>query len=373
MARGLSKSVRRIGLALVMVVVVEYLVVPQLAGARKSLHLLGRVNVGFLVVAIALEFAAIVAYAQLTRAVLPQHVPSPPLGTVLRIDLATMSVSHTVPGGTAAGGALGYRLLTATGVTPTDAAFALGTQGIGSALVLNALLWLALMVSIATSGFNPLYGTAAVVGALLVGVLLLAVVSLTRGEERIIRVVARAARPIPLLDPEGLCRALRHVADRLRLLAADRALLLRAAAWASGNWLLDAASLWVFLGAFGHWVRPDKLFVCFGLANVLAAIPITPSGLGVVETVLTSSLIGFGAPRGVAILGVISYRLVNFWLPIPLGGLAYLSLKVGPAATREDKAEELRRAAERSMEERERTRQWAERTGLRVPRGMQRD
>src|SRR5207244_12246007 len=104
---GLSRSLRRIGLALVMVVVIEYLVLPQLAGARKSLNLLGQVNIGFLVVGVALEFAAIVAYAQLTRAVLPQHHEGPSLGTVLRIDLATMSISHTVPGGTAAGAAPG--------------------------------------------------------------------------------------------------------------------------------------------------------------------------------------------------------------------------------------------------------------------------
>jgi len=40
----------------------------------------------------------------------------------------------------------------------------------------------------------------------------------------------------------------------------------------------------------------------------------------------------FGAPKEIAILGVIAYRLVNFWLPIPIGGLAYLSLRVRPPA-----------------------------------------
>jgi uncharacterized membrane protein YbhN (UPF0104 family) len=52
------------------------------------------------------------------------------------------------------------------------------------------------------------------------------------------------------------------------------------------------------------------------------------------EAVLTSSLVGFGTPRGVAILGVISWRLVNFWLPIPAGGLAYLSLRAEAGAVR---------------------------------------
>ncbi len=109
------------------------------------------------------------------------------------------------------------------------------------------------------------------------------------------------------------------------MLGADRPLLARAGAWAAANWLLDAASLWVFVAAPGHRVAIDGLIVAFGLANVLAAIPITPGGLGVVEVVLTSTLVGFGTPRGIAVLGVITYRLVNFWIPIPVGALTYLS------------------------------------------------
>jgi hypothetical protein len=61
---------------------------------------------------------------------------------------------------------------------------------------------------------------------------------------------------------------------------------------------------------------------------VLAAIPLTPGGLGVVEATLTLTLVGFNTTRAIATLGVVGYRLVNFWLPIPVGGLAYLSLQV---------------------------------------------
>ena len=83
--------------------------------------------------------------------------------------------------------------------------------------------------------------------------------------------------------------------------------------------------------------------MAYGLANVLAVIPITPGGLGVIEATLTSVLVGFGTPRGVA-TGVIAYRLVNFWLPIPLGGLAYLSLQVNGGG-RASKRNRLRRGS----------------------------
>ena len=90
----------------------------------------------------------------------------------------------------------------------------------------------------------------------------------------------------------------------------------------------------MFLRAFGGTVNPINLIVAFGLANVLAAIPITPGGLGVVEAALTSTLVGFGLARSTAAVGVLAYRFVQFWLPIPLGGLSYASLKLGPLGRR---------------------------------------
>jgi len=70
------------------------------------------------------------------------------------------------------------------------------------------------------------------------------------------------------------------------------------------------------------------LFSAFGIANVAAAVPVTPSGLGVIEAALPLLLAGNGITRGVATLAVIGWRLVNFWLPIPFGAGAYLSLVV---------------------------------------------
>ena len=71
--------------------------------------------------------------------------------------------------------------------------------------------------------------------------------------------------------------------DEFAVLLEDRPLLIRAVTWATINWLLDAASLWVFVAAFSHFISPIDLLVAYGLANILAAIPITPGGLGVVE------------------------------------------------------------------------------------------
>ncbi|HCO02270.1 MAG TPA: hypothetical protein DIT48_02665, partial [Actinobacteria bacterium] len=68
-----------------------------------------------------------------------------------------------------------------------------------------------------------------------------------------------------------------------------------------------------------------------------------------------------------AILGVIGYRLVNFWLPIPVGGVAYLSLRVGKDASTREMAEALRKAADREMDAAEDPLRWAARHGMKVP------
>lgn len=304
---------------------VELLVIPELAGASKSLHLLTQVNVAYLVLAVALEGASLVAYAQLTHTVLPPGGPG--RWRLLRINTSSLAVSHVVPGGTAPGTGLAYRLLTDTGVQGADAAFGLAIQGVGSAVVLNLIFWSALLVSLFIHGYNPLYGTAAGAGVVLMGLFGGVVILLLRGKSWAVDVVRRLADRLPLLQGDRLAQAVERIADRLRDLLDERPVLVHAIGWAAANWLLDAASLWVFILAFHKLVSPIDLLVAYGLANVLAVIPITPGGLGIVEGVLIPTLHGFGVAKPVAALGVLSYRLVNFWLPIPLGFASYLSLR----------------------------------------------
>ena len=236
-----------------------------------------------------------------------------------------------MPGGAATAGALRFKLLHASGVSGPDAAFAAAVQGVGSAVVLNVLLWTGLVVSIPLRGFDPLYTAAAAVGAVLVTAGVLAVLLLTRGQESSVRTVRAVARRLPLITEDTAERFVRTAATRLVELARDRRMLTQAVLWATLNWLLDAAALWVFVQAYGYRLGLDGLIVAFGLANVVAALPITPGGLGLVEGVLVPTIVGFGAPRGIAVLGVVSYRLVNFWLPIPVAALAYVSLRGGQA------------------------------------------
>ncbi len=301
------------------------LVIPQLAHGREAIRVLGTADVWWPALAIALEAAALVAYAQLTRSVLPPE-SAPKLKTVLRIDLSTLALSHVVPAGSAAGVSLRYRLFTRLGISGTDAAFGAATQSLGSAIVLNSMLWVAIVIAIPLHGFNPLYVSAAITGAVFLSALAALVVALTKGEDAVARRLGQVLGALPLLRPQSVERVVHAFAARLRQLSADRRLVARAMAWAAVNWLLDMAALWVFLAGLGHRVGFLGILVCYGLANVVAAIPLTPGGLGVVEAALSTLLVGFSVPANTALLGVLCWRAVNFWLPIPVGGVAYLSL-----------------------------------------------
>src|SRR5438105_14595568 len=68
-----SRSVRHAVTLLALGLVIEYLVLPPLAGAGNSLHLLCKVNLGYASAGVVLEDAALLAFSQLTRAVLPHR------------------------------------------------------------------------------------------------------------------------------------------------------------------------------------------------------------------------------------------------------------------------------------------------------------
>ena len=162
------RAVKRTLFVVTFLFVVYYVVLPQWARSKESADLLKQVNPVLLVVAVGLQITSLVAYSVLTRVTLPPE-PHLSLFTIMRVQLATKSVTNILPGGSAAGGTLGYRLFTEAGVPSTSAGFAMATVGLGSAVVLNLLLWLALLISIPLNGYNPLYAGAALVGVILLG------------------------------------------------------------------------------------------------------------------------------------------------------------------------------------------------------------
>jgi uncharacterized membrane protein YbhN (UPF0104 family) len=53
---------------------------------------------------------------------------------------------------------------------------------------------------------------------------------------------------------------------------------------------------------------------------------------------------GFGVPRTTAVLAVLGYRIVNFWLPLIPGAIAYVRLRLRPDTDGRQKGKEKRAA-----------------------------
>ncbi len=326
MSSRFSGRAKRVIKLLLLALIIHLFVLPQIGGAREAISVLGSVNPFLIGLAVILEALAFLAYARLTQLLIsPAHRPN--IGTTFGAVMASTGVNHVVPGGAATTAAVNYRLLGNAGVPSKELGFALGTQAIGSAVVLNAILWVALVVSIPTSGFHPIYATAAAVGAALIAVFSGAVVAMLRGRDAFAARVAGLAGRLPRLDAEHVRSVMLNIARQVESLSNDRSRLRIVVVLAAANWLLDAAALWVMLAAFGPRPGVVGLLVAYGLANVMAVIPISPGGLGVIEAILIPALVGFGTPRAVASIAVVAYRLVNFWLPIPVGAISYVAVE----------------------------------------------
>jgi uncharacterized protein (TIRG00374 family) len=319
--RGLRRAIE-IG---VVALVVEFVLLPQFAGSRGSFHQLLALNSPWLLGVVGAEALSLTSFALATRAMLPAEV-RPGVLRLIRIDLSTIALSHGVPGGGAAGTALGLRLLHEAGVPLKDAAFAKVGQGFGAAVVLQGLLLSALGITIATGRGSRLLASMVVAGVLIVLVVGALVALLRLGRDRLAAAGGRLTRVVPFLEDELGHRIVMSTGASLDAVLSDPRRLATAAAWSAANWLLDAVALWCAIRAYGHTLSYLELMVPFGVASTLAWIPVTPGGLGFVEGALVPLLVGFGTPQATAVLGVITWRLVAFWLPIPLGALAYVSL-----------------------------------------------
>jgi uncharacterized membrane protein YbhN (UPF0104 family)/tRNA A-37 threonylcarbamoyl transferase component Bud32 len=67
--------------------------------------------------------------------------------------------------------------------------------------------------------------------------------------------------------------------------------------------------------------------VVFLAGNAVGSAAPTPGGVGAVEAALSAGLSAIGIPVHEGIPAVLVFRLVTYWLPIPLGWVAYLALE----------------------------------------------
>jgi uncharacterized protein (TIRG00374 family) len=111
----------------------------------------------------------------------------------------------------------------------------------------------------------------------------------------------------------------RLVRERDRIVATFGKRWRRALLATVGRWGFDYLTLLAALAAVGSRPRPVLVLLAFCAAQILAQVPLTPGGLGFVEAGLTATLALAGVGAGDAVLATFAYRLVSYWLMLPLG------------------------------------------------------
>ena len=81
-------------------------------------------------------------------------------------------------------------------------------------------------------------------------------------------------------------------------------------------WAGDIACLWAALKIYNTEISTPALILAYATGYVLTRRSLPAGGAGVVEVLMTFALVWVGVPLAPALLGVITYRVFNFWLPV---------------------------------------------------------
>ena len=107
--------------------------------------------------------------------------------------------------------------------------------------------------------------------------------------------------------------------------------LLGAIAW----WGFDISVLWAMFHAFGSAPPFTVIWMAYFIGTLGNLLPL-PGGLGGVEGGMIGAFAAFGVDFNLAVLAVISYRAISFWLPTLPGAIAYFALRRKVAHWREE-------------------------------------
>lgn len=332
---------RAVGLAITGVGL--YIVAPSMLSLFGTWPRLADVEPWWFPVLVVLEALSFVALWWLARLALAQRAGDdepPPVhsgwGTLATAQLAGNAASKVVPGGPAAGGVLQARLLIQAGQPAAVVASALTAIG----LITTGVLLLLPVLTVPALLIGPPPARQLELGLLVSLILAIVIVGLgftALTWSRFVVVVGRAAGRVIHIVKRSVtadsCSAT-LVAQRDRVAAAFEGHWWKAVFAAAANRMFDYAALVVALAALNAHARPSEVLMAYVVAQALTMIPITPGGLGFVDAGLTALLVVIGISADTALIGTLLYRLISFWLPIPVGLLAWTGWRIHLHITR---------------------------------------
>jgi uncharacterized membrane protein YbhN (UPF0104 family) len=325
----ISQHRRAVTAAIVIAAIAGFIkfVLPQLNSLGPTLHRLRSADPQWLGVGVVFEVLSLGGYVALFRAVFSCHGVRIGWRASYQITLAGVVATKLFAAAGAGGVALTVWALRASGLS--------GHSVARRVLAFELLLYGVYVGAIVGTGFGLRTGlfsgeapwtltlAPAVVGAVAI-VLLLSVRALPANFERRMKPLAGAPWGRRLLG--RLATAPSAVRDALGigfdLIRARNLWLLGAVAY----WGFDIATLWACFHAFGSPPPGAVIVMAYFIGALANTLPI-PGGLGGVEAGMVGAFLAFGTQGSLAILAVLAYRLISFWLPTAPGAVAYFQLR----------------------------------------------
>ena len=311
---------RAIGLAVTAVSV--YLVIPSLIEVFSSWPELERLRPGSL----ALMTISILLSLACFWVLIGLSVRSNDWTLMASSQLASLAIARIVPGGAATATAVHYRLLNNAGISKRAAMTGLTVAGVLNFAVLFSLPLFSIPAILLGPPIAPFLLRAALAAAIgFVAAALIGgwfffwdrpLVLLGRSIDVLLRRVGRGDSSSPprsqtFVEARDLVRS--HLATNWPWVVLA----------SLGKWGFEYLALVMAVRGVGHDEIGSVLLLAFVTASLLSTVPFTPGGLGFVEAGLTGTLALAGLSAGDAVLATLAYRLVSYWLPIPLGAAAY--------------------------------------------------
>lgn len=313
-------------LGLILTAVAFYVVLPGLLRVIASWPRLSTLALSWLIAIIAAEALSFACALGLLRQVLRTKDTF----AVVTAGLAGNAITNSLPGGDAVGASVQYQMLAISGIAPDQAA---GGLAVSSIIGVAGLFFLPVFALPDVLSGVPV--AAGLVRAALLGIsgfVFLAVFG----------ALMLSTDAVPRLLGRGLEQVLNHLPMRRRRSVglAERILTQRdlvradlgqrwwqAVLLIAGRIGFDYGSLLAALRAAGARPNPPVILLAYAATSVIALIPLTPGGLGVVEASLSGLLVLAGVPGNRAVLAVLAFRLASFWIPTLAGYGCYLAFR----------------------------------------------
>lgn len=273
----------------------------------------------WLIVALGAEACSYLALASLQRRMLRAGKVRVPMLPMTGISLAGAAIQNSFPGGFVFYAAYAYRQYRRFGATDVQSGWTLIAVNAVSFLTLTGLAAVGLMMALSKGNAYDL--VEAILGVLIVGMIVVIAwaerARLLPHARRLVRLSQRLVRhPKPERNADEVISGW---LAQVGAVSPSRGVWARAATMGISNWIADLGCLTFSFFAVGAGVPWRGLLLAYGAGQLATALPITPGGLGVVEGSLTVALVDFGGGQYSTVAAVLLYRLISFWLLLPVG------------------------------------------------------